>query len=430
MNTFLGVNMSNKKIKHKEFNSIPSIREYFENIDKSSQHDILSSITADDIINTDNVLNIIMTAKKEKLLAKMHPYKITEPKSKNGRWQTYYKDASGERKIIRAQTKDALLEKLIPIYFQEPHLDKFIFSDLFLEWLEYKKTVTDSPNTIKRHKQHYKRYFEQSELHSKPVRRIDTLLLESECNRLVKEYSMSRKEWNNVKTILIGCFEYAVRKKYITDNPMGDVKILVKYRQVVKKTGKTETYNTEELESLNKYLDEMYAETEDTVFLAVKINFLLGLRVGELVALKWEDCQELPNLHIVREEVRNQETNRYDVVEHTKTNSDRRVILVPKAISILEKIPKEGSYIFMRNGERITARQIAYVLEKFAERQGTRTKSSHKIRKTYASRLNASNVPLDCIREMLGHSCLSTTLGYIYNPLTESETYNLISKAL
>lgn len=62
---------------------------------------------------------------------------------------------------------------------------------------------------------------------------------------------------------------------------MNDVKILVKYRQVVKKTGKTETYNTEELESLNKYLDKMYAETEDAVFLAVKINFLLGLRVGD-----------------------------------------------------------------------------------------------------------------------------------------------------
>lgn len=293
----------------------------------------------------------------------MHPYKITEPKSENGRWQTYYKNANGERKIIRAQTKDALLEKLIPIYFQESHLDKLSFSDLFLEWLEYKKTVTDSANTIKRHIQHYKRYFERSELHSMPVRRIDTLLLESECNRLVKEYSMSRKEWNNVKTILLGCFEYAVRKKYITINPMDDVKILVKYRQVVKKTGKTETYNTEELENLNKYLDAMYAETEDTVFLAVKINFLLGLRVGELVALKWEDCKERSHIHIVREEVRNQETNRYDVVEHTKTNRDRYVILVPKSISILEKIPKQGSYIFMRDGERITARQIAYVLK-------------------------------------------------------------------
>lgn len=395
-----------------------------------SQLNILSAITADDIINTDNVLDIIMTAKKEKLLSEMHPYKITEPKSEGGRWQTYYKDANGERKIIRAQTKDALLEKLIPIYFEESYLDKFTFSDLFSEWLEYKKTVTDSPNTIKRHEQHYRRYFERSELHNTPARQIDTLLLESECNRLVKEYHMSRKEWNNVKTILLGCFEYAVRKKYITDNPMDNVKILVKYRQVVKKSGSTETYNTEELEALNKYLDKMYAETEDVAFLAVKINFLLGLRVGELVALKWEDCKEQSRLHVVREEVRNQETGFYDVVEHTKTNRDRYVVLVPKAIAILEKIPKEGSYIFMRNGERITSRQIAYVLEKFAERQGTRTKSTHKMRKTYASNLSANGVPIDCIREMLGHSSLSTTLGYIYNPLTESETYNLIAKAL
>lgn len=211
---------------------------------------------------------------------------------------------------------------------------------------------------------------------------------------------------------------------------MDGVKILVKYRQIVKKTGKTETYNTKELESLNKYLDEMYAETEDTVFLAVKINFLLGLRVGELVALKWEGCQDPSHLHIVREEIRNQETNQYEVVNHTKTNCDRFVVLVPKAISILEKIPKQGSYIFMRDGARIAARQVAYVLEKYAERQGTKTKSTHKMRKTYASNLNANGVPLDCIREMLGHNSLSTTLGYLYNPLTESETYNLITKAL
>lgn len=34
------------------------------------------------------------------------------------------------------------------------------------------------------------------------------------------------------------------------------------------------------------------------------------------------------------------------------------------------------------------------------------------------------------IREMLGHSSLQTTLSYIYNPLSEEETYNIISKAL
>lgn len=91
---------------------------------------------------------------------------------------------------------------------------------------------------------------------------------------------------------------------------------------------------------------------------------------------------------------------------------------------------KTGEYIFTRNGERLTSRQIAYVLEKYAERQGVVTKSTHKMRKTFASNLNASEVPLDCIRELLGHSNLNTTLGYIYNPLTEKETYDLISKAL
>ena len=55
------------------------------------------------------------------------------------------------------------------------------------------------------------------------------------------------------------------------------------------RNGKTQTYNTEELENLNTYLDEMYEQTGDVAFMAVKKNFFMGLRVGELVSLKWED---------------------------------------------------------------------------------------------------------------------------------------------
>lgn len=42
----------------------------------------------------------------------------------------------------------------------------------------------------------------------------------------------------------------------------------------------------------------------------------------------------------------------------------------------------------------------------------------------------SNGVPLDAIRELLGHTDLATTLGYIYNPLPEKDTYELISKAL
>ena len=218
--------------------------------------------------------------------------------------------------------------------------------------------------------------------------------------------------------------------KYLSENPLSNVQILVKFKQVVKKTGKTETYNTEELAHINAFLDRLYEETSDTSYLAVKLNFLLGLRVGELVALKWDDWCDTNHLHIVREEIRDQTDNSYSVVEHTKTNRDRFVVVIPKAIEILNKIERTDDYIFTRDGKRITSIRIATILRKYARYNNVPLKSSHKLRKTYASNLDARGVPLDCIREMLGHSSLTTTLGYLYNPLTENETYELITKAL
>lgn len=381
-----------------------------------------------DILDSGTMLEMLMATKIEKV-KKMHPFSVTAPRQESGRWQTYYKDASGKRKCIKASSEMELWEKLTLLYLSNTHLEKLTFDELFLEWLEYKKSITNSPNTITRHRQHYNKYYASCALSGKKLRQLDSLTLETEFNRIVRVNSLSRKEWTNIKTIPKGMFEYAIRKGYIDENPMDKVQILVKYRQVVKKTGKTQTYNSEELLQLNQYLDAKYAETGDTAFLAVKLNFLLGLRVGELVSLKWDDISD-NHLHIVREEIRNQEKGTYEVVEHTKTHSDRFVLLIPKAIALLEKVDRQSEYIFTRNEERLTSRQIAYVLEKYAERHGVQTKSTHKMRKTYASLLSASGVPLDAIRELLGHSDLQTTLGYIYNPLTDTETAELIAKAL
>lgn len=390
---------------------------------------ILQQAIENDIISIDGVHDMIMASKRVQI-KQLHPFKITPPNGKNTRWQTYYKDENGNRKIIRAQSEKALLDKLLPIYTSQTYLDKMTFHELFEEYLEYKKSITNSPNTIKRHIQHYRKYLEPSALDRKKIKQIDELLLELECNRIVKDYHLSSKEWSNVKTILNGMFEYAIRKSYLPSNLMDKIKISIKFRQIPKKTGKTETYNTVELKTLTEYLDNMYAKTNDSVFLAVKLNFLLGLRVGELAALKWDDLSDERHLHIVREEIRDQMANKYQIVDHTKTHTDRFVILIPKAQEIIGKIEPQGEYLFMRKGNRITSRQIAYVLEKYAERQGIATKSTHKMRKTYASNLNFHGVPLDCIREQLGHSNLQTTLTYIYNPLTESETYDMISNAL
>lgn len=388
----------------------------------------LQALLQCDTLDMCNVLDVIMASKRAKI-KNLHTYAITTANSHNKYWTTYFKHENKARLLIRGKTEEELLDKLVKLYEETENLDNLTFNRLFDEWLEYKKAITNSANTIKRHRQHYVKYFEPSKLHSMKVSHIDTFVLEMECNRIVKEFNLTRKAWVNAKTILIGMFEYAKRKKYIIDNPLSDMKITVRYKQTVKKTGNTQTYNTDELEALNKYLDMKYEETNGSVYIAVRLNFFLGLRIGELAALKPEDIMG-NQIHVVREAVRDQETNQTYVAEHTKTNRDRFLALVPQAKKLLEKLDMDGAYLFERDGERLRARQIEYVLEKYAQHQGIEPKRSHKIRKTYASRLNAYGVPIDAIREQLGHSELSTTLSYIYNPLTEDATYSMISDAL
>ena len=377
---------------------------------------------------------------KMEMVLEVHPYDITELAGKRRRCQTYVKDGDSRRLICSAD-KDGLFEKLYDFYFVHNGTSSMTMDKLFQEWLVYKEAVTDSLKTIRRHEQHWNKYF--AHLKSKKVASYDRLELQKECNQLVKTNNLSSREWQNIKTILSGMFYYASEKHYIQDDIMRDVKITVKFRQVNKKIGKTETFLTDELDALIRYLNAEFARTHDMAILAVRFNFFVGCRVGELVALKWCDFLDIQHLHVCREEIKesvhdgDKWKDVYTVVEHTKTHTDRIIPLMPGAIRILNDIrlkmapgSSDDDFIFMRDGSRITSRQINYVLEKACKKIGIPVKRSHKIRKTVASRLSAGNVPLDSIREMLGHSNLSTTLGYIYNPLSEKETYALMSKAL
>lgn len=391
------------------------------------------------MVNNSRVLHNQNMDKRISVL-EYHSYAITEPPTENGRWQTYIKEGD-KRKIIRTSTYEKLIEKLYDFYFVHGTTNGLTMEQLFYEWLSYKESITDSMKTIRRHEQHWRKYF--SAWSSKKIVSYDKLDLQRDCNFLVRENNLSSKEWQNIKTILSGMFDYAYEKKYISQNIMPLVKITVKFRQVNKKSGSTETFQTNEFNAMIQYLDAEFQRTGDSIFLAVKLDFFIGLRVGELVALKWCDILDIKNLHVCREEIKDTYRDgsiwkdEYRVVEHTKTHSDRIIPLVPAAISILNHIrstmgcvPSSDSFIFVRDGSRITSRQINYVLEKACCALGISIKRSHKIRKTVASRLSSGNIPLDFIRELLGHASLNTTLGYIYNPLSEKETYHLMSKAL
>ena len=73
------------------------------------------------IISADSVLDTIMATKRQQVRT-MHPYAITPPKSDVRRWQTRYRDCDGKYKIIKAQTENELLDKLIPLYLSNEHI--------------------------------------------------------------------------------------------------------------------------------------------------------------------------------------------------------------------------------------------------------------------------------------------------------------------
>lgn len=385
----------------------------------------------------DKVLDDYMKKAQLELIKQAHPYAITPPKTEGGRWQTYVKDTSKKsgRKEVKAPTEKAIYEAL-----GEYYLIGDTFNQVYHSWIEYIRSYGKAGGTIQRHEQRYKKYFENSKIVGMSVRNVNLLALEAECNRIVAEFNLSYHEWQQAKAILLGTFKYAIKKGLITENPMKRIEIGVRYRQVSKKPSETQVYQTDEYNDLVSYLEAKYTETEDDSFLAIMLGLMTGVRVGELAALQFGDVTE-HKLHVLREEVR-RKTKVNDkwisacvVAPHTKTNTDRFVTLLPKALDIIrrleEKHPdhKSTDFLFTRNGERLRERQLAYVLEKYSERKGKATKSTHKMRKTYASRLNANGVPLEHIRVELGHRYLTSTMGYIYNPLTDEETYKLMAQA-
>ena len=163
---------------------------------------LLKDVLDSGIINIDSVLDEFMSTKKEQV-KKVHPYSITSPASKNGRWQTYYKSVDGKRKIVRAQTEDELLNKLVQLYFRNSYIDKMTFHELYEEWLDYKKSITNSPNTIKRHEQHYKKYFEISILNNKKVKEIENYYKKcADDGATYEEIEASKKAMSSMEIIL------------------------------------------------------------------------------------------------------------------------------------------------------------------------------------------------------------------------------------
>jgi integrase len=229
--------------------------------------------------------------------------------------------------------------------------------------------------------------------------------------------------------------EFALDNEWIDRNPLSDIRFDRRlFKQKAYKTAETEVFDAGEKEKLIGWCMSEYRRRKDGAYLVPVLSLSIGTRVGETVALKWSDVIGERRLLVSRTEIMEHDTRRRYVAEHTKSHRTRTVDLSARALDTLAILRRDAGgseWVFQRCGERVTARAVAYVLKQYSEKTGKPMKSSHKLRKTYASDLFAAGVSAATCAKEMGHSDLKTFFNhYCYAPETDEATYRLINSAV
>ena len=406
-----------------------------------SPEELLSHLIQNGKIDVDDVKNEILRQEREEIL-KNHPYAISF--GGDGRWRTYVKDPDDESKrrmlakTVRKDLEDALVD-----YYRE--LDETLqkrsitLRDLYPKWLAYKEKHTRAETYITRIESDWKKFYQSDPIVDKPIASLKKLELDEWAHQLIKDHDMTRKMYYNVSLILRQCLVYAVDLEIIESNPFEKVHIDSRrmFRVQRKKADETQVYTKAEVEEIFRLAWNNFYNSNKLKHrlapLAVMFQFLTGLRVGELCAVKHSDVSK-GKIYISRMLRRDNKS----VTNHTKTNEDREILLTEAALDLIA-IAKEyqvqhgidTEYIFSVTEEPLRHTEINILLKRYCIKAGIPYRSSHKARKTYISTLIDAGVNINTIRSFAGHSDERTTYQcYCYDRSTEEDKRQLLESAL
>ena len=347
----------------------------------------------------------------------------------NGRWYTRINGKKYER-VNRKDLEDLIIAK----YTQE---EIITLNTIYNSYLNYRKMVVTS-RTWKKDIQYFDCYIKNSPLAQKDLQSLtldDGYAFLDYCLKI--KPNMKRKYWDNVRGCLNQMFQYCLDRNLINRNPIEHMKPQKDLFAAPTKTRDGDTVFTREEQMRVVTLAEDDSKSQHiSEPLGIVLLFNLGIRDGELCALKWSDIESNfrgEYIHIQREMVanidENGKNNGYDILPHCKTPAgDRRLPLNLKArqtLSLIKEINKsnnlpikEDDFIFLRwvNNElkNCTPRSFDTRLRKYCKHAGMEIiKSPHDVRRTVLTNLYMAHMPLKKIQEFAGHSSLKQTMDYI-----------------
>ncbi len=389
----------------------------------------LPSFFQDDTLSLSEISEKVLHMKRKQEILRKYQNNIKT--RKDGRQFYIYIN----RKQYTAVTFDALINLL---YEMEYGRERSSLSDLFNEWMIWRRDCTSvCDKTLKEDLNNWKRYLQDNPISSIPLADLTPKDFIRLFRSWTKDRTLTRKRFNNIKSLINGIYYYAIEDGIVIHNPIKDINS----RQFTFKpvNNDDDVFTLEDRKKLLAHL-----ENNNSIYsLAIQLDFQLVIRIGELLALRWTDIEN-GNLHIQSQLLTERKMNddltfskrEHINVDHVKGNTDqgyRYQPLTTEALRILEKIRElnpDGEFILMHDGRQLNANSFNRWLKRYCEECNIPVRSSHKIRFCVASILYDNGVPLTVLQQLLGHTTTAMTLHYLRRVTPTKDTANLMNMAL
>ena len=386
------------------------------------------------------------TQVEKKIVEHIHPYKFFRNKNDSRQWFTHLPDheKSSGRRLLKRIGYDRICHAVVD-YYLDNTAPSITIDSLFTQWAIYRRDDSAvKPSTVRKDVSLYRTHCRDVKIKNKALAnwRVADITAKDLCSffrQITKYRKYTRRFVNNIKAVLNGMFYYAVEQELISSNPVRDVDTKrLTYKPEQDK--RDNVYTKEEAQKLLAYLETL---SDDPYALAIRLDFNMFIRVGEIAGLKWENV-DTQNRSIY---ICHQITYEPEMNDNLKFNDKKMVIedylkgytsqgyryefITDDALDVLKRareINPNGEYVFMPFGRPIITTTFNKRLKKYCAAAGVPYRSSHKIR-FYACSMAYDGENLQELSKMMGHSQVSTTLRYLRD-VKQDDDYSDLFKNL
>lgn len=308
---------------------------------------------------------------------------------------------NGKRVAFRAKTEREVMQKIAA--YQKREESGVTFAEAAAEWWEYKEPRL-SPNTVSGYRVAMQRAVER--FGEMPVKDITATQIRGWLDWLARR-GYARKTVANHLIVATAVFAWACENHNAPANPATLVHVpdgLAKSRRTMPTQAEIEAIKAR-------------ADTPDgRVFYFLMYT---GLRLGEALALQWQDIDaEAGTIH-VRRSLYWAGKNQGDFKEPKTEAGARDVIYLDRLREVME--PHRGApEAYVLGGEKpMTNKQYRWLLRRFRKEAGV-TCTPHQLRHAFATLCFEAGLPEKTAQGLLGHAQLSTTMD-IYAELRDKK---------